>query len=247
LFGNHHTNIHIGRFKSPTTIIDDLIIRSPLVLAVEETLEFIKKNIRLGFEFGGDGLSRKEKWQYPIPALRELILNAIVHRDYNNTTDLMIKIFDDSILFSNPGGFIDGISVDDILTDDYQPRHRNKLLAEAFYLIGDIEKYGTGFIRLRKWLTEYPNLLLEVNDIDGFTRVELKNTEKVTEKVTKKVTENQQKILGHIQNNNEISTRQLAELLGISQRKVKENISKLKDKGIVERIGPAKGGHWKLN
>jgi len=43
LFGNHHTNIHLGRFKSQTTIIDDLLIRSPLILAVEEAIDFIKK------------------------------------------------------------------------------------------------------------------------------------------------------------------------------------------------------------
>jgi len=96
LFGNHHTNIHLGRFKSQTTIIDDLLIRSPLILAVEEAIDFIKKNIRLEFEFGGSGLKRKEKWQYPIPAIRELLLNAIVHRDYSNPTDVIVKIFDNS-------------------------------------------------------------------------------------------------------------------------------------------------------
>ena len=90
LFGNHHTNIHIGRFKSETTIIDDLMIRSPLILAVNEAIDFIKKNIRLGFKFGGETTKRSEKWQYPIPALRELLLNAIVHRDYNNPTDVNI-------------------------------------------------------------------------------------------------------------------------------------------------------------
>ena len=77
LFGLHHTNIHIGRFKSETTIIDDLMIRSPLILAVNEAIDFIKKNIRLGFEFGGETTKRIEKWQYPIPVIREFLLNAI--------------------------------------------------------------------------------------------------------------------------------------------------------------------------
>ena len=110
LFGNHHTNIHVGRFKSKTTIIDDIIIRSPLIEAVDEALNFIKKNIRLGFEFGGDNLQRTERWQFPIPAIRELLLNAIVHKDYTNPTDVIIKIFDNSIEITNPGRFIDGLT-----------------------------------------------------------------------------------------------------------------------------------------
>ena len=62
LFGTHHTSIHIGRFKSADTIIDDLVIRSPLVLAVDEAMNFIKRNITLSYEFVGE-LKRVERWQ----------------------------------------------------------------------------------------------------------------------------------------------------------------------------------------
>ena len=132
LFGLHHTNIHIGRFKSETTIIDDIVIRSPLILAVDEAIEFIKKNIRLGFEFGGDTTKRIEKWQYPIPAIREILLNAVVHRDYTNPTDVIIKIFDDSIEITNPGKLMGDLTVEKILTGNYTSFHRNKLLTEVF-------------------------------------------------------------------------------------------------------------------
>jgi len=153
LFGTHCTAIHIGRFKSQTEIIDDIIIRIPLILAVEEAINFIKRNITLGFEFGGNGLKRKERWQYPIPALREILLNAIVHRDYSHPNDVIIKIFDKYIEFVNPGKLMGDLTIEAIKTDNYQARHRNKLLAEAFYLTGDIEKYGTGFRRIKNWLT----------------------------------------------------------------------------------------------
>jgi len=81
LFGNHNTGIHIGRFKSPSTIIDDIIIKEPLVEAINLAMNFIKKNIRLGFEFTGE-IQRKEKWQFPLLVIRELLLNSIIHRDY---------------------------------------------------------------------------------------------------------------------------------------------------------------------
>ena len=67
------------------------------------------------------------------------------------------------------------------------------------------------------------------------------------DKVTDKVTDNQRKIIECINRNNKITTNQLADEVGISQRKIKDNIQKLKEKAILQRIGPAKGGYWKIN
>ncbi|MBQ1733056.1 MAG: winged helix-turn-helix transcriptional regulator, partial [Bacteroidales bacterium] len=71
-------------------------------------------------------------------------------------------------------------------------------------------------------------------------------TEKVTEKVTKKVTERQVVILEEIGKNTYITAQQLSDILGISLRKTKENLSKLKERGIIRRVGPDKGGHWEI-
>ena len=70
--------------------------------------------------------------------------------------------------------------------------------------------------------------------------------EKVGEKVGESITVNQEKIIKQIRLNKYISARELSNELGISQRKTEENISKLKQKGIIKRIGPAKGGHWEI-
>lgn len=73
-----------------------------------------------------------------------------------------------------------------------------------------------------------------------------KGTEKVTEKVTVKVTENQKVILKEIEKNAFVSAQYLSEILGISLRKTKENLSKLKSYNLIRRIGPDKGGHWEV-
>ena len=163
LFATHRTNIHIGRFKSQSTIIDDIVIREPLVMAVEEAMLFIKKNIAIEYEFTGE-LQRTEHWQFPLQAIRELLLNAIVHRDYRESTDLIIKIYDDRIDFSNPGGLVSHLSPEILRQGNYQPYHRNKLLAEAFYLMGEIEKYGTGFARINEWLDNNQNLEVDIKE-----------------------------------------------------------------------------------
>jgi ATP-dependent DNA helicase RecG len=189
LFGTHYTGIHVGRLKTRDTIIDDMVIRSPLILAVEDVMNFIKRNIRLGYEFTGE-LKRKEIWQFPLQAVREILLNSIVHKDYSNPTDVMIKIFDDSIEISNPGRLMFGLTVEDLQTDHYKALHRNKLLTEAFYLTGDIEKYGTGFVRIRDWLKDYPNLCLEIEDCVAVVTVGFleKNTQVNKSQVTEKET-----------------------------------------------------------
>ena len=76
LFGAHHTGIHIGRFKAPDVIIDDVLIKLPLVTAVSEAMTFTKKNISIAFEFTEE-TRRKEKWQYPLPVIRELLFHPV--------------------------------------------------------------------------------------------------------------------------------------------------------------------------
>ena len=70
--------------------------------------------------------------------------------------------------------------------------------------------------------------------------------EKVTEGVTEKITENQKKILAQIKLNSFITTEDLSEIVEISTRKIKENIAKLKNKNMLKRVGPARGGHWEV-
>ena len=132
LFGNHGYSIHMGRFKAADTIIDDILLKDPLVIALDEAMLFIKKHINLSYEFDGS-LQRKERWQYPLEVIRELLLNAVVHRDYKNTSDIVIKIFDDRIIFSNPGKIYGNLTIEDLKRDDYVSSIRNKLLAEAYY------------------------------------------------------------------------------------------------------------------
>jgi ATP-dependent DNA helicase RecG len=85
---NH--NVHVGRFKTPSMIIDDKIYRGGLFEVVEETMRYIIGQIKVAFEIAGTTTKRTEIFEYPIPALRELVLNAIIHRDYTSPVDIQI-------------------------------------------------------------------------------------------------------------------------------------------------------------
>ena len=87
--------------------------------------------------------------------------------NYTDGSDIQIKIFDDKISIFSPGTFYGGISVADIQADNYRSSLRNKLVAKGFYLTGNIEKYGSGFIRIRKALRDYPEIEFEIKEFAG--------------------------------------------------------------------------------
>ena len=159
-------NVHIGRFKTPDMIIDDRQFTDTLFEVVDQAMKFIVSHISVAFEFDGS-IQRKERFAYPLPALREALLNAIVHRSYTDPSDIQIKIFDDKITLFSPGTFYGGLTVAEIRADNYRSSLRNKLIAEGFYLVNAIEKYGSGFIRIRRALQDYPDVQFDVEEKFG--------------------------------------------------------------------------------
>ncbi len=125
-----------------------MTIRTDLISDVDLVLEFIQKHISRGSYFKGEA-QREERWEYPMEAIREIIINMIVHRDYMQPGDSIVKIFDDFIEFFNPGK-LTGISIDQLKTGNYISSIRNKQIAVIFKEAGLIEKYGSGIMDFNK-------------------------------------------------------------------------------------------------
>jgi ATP-dependent DNA helicase RecG len=160
-------NVHIGRFKTPSMIIDDKMLNGNLFDVVEDAMQIIISHLKFAFEITGQTTQRTEIPEYPLDAIRELLLNCLIHRDYKSSTDVQIKIFDQKITFFNPGGLYGNITEKELLTDTYQASTRNKQIAEAFYLTHDIEKYGSGFVRIRKAIANYPTMLFGFREAES--------------------------------------------------------------------------------
>lgn len=120
----------VGRFKTPTEILDTIEIRENLFTQINKLVEAIKKHLNVRFEI--KGIERKDLWDYPIPAIREACINALIHRDYMNPAEIQIKIYDDHIWFWNPGRLPEGLNVE-ILKGEHYSKPRNKLIAMVFY------------------------------------------------------------------------------------------------------------------
>ena len=120
---------------------------------LEEAYEYIclLNNVRADFV----GLERVESFDYPEYALREALLNTIVHRDYNYSGSTIINVFSDRMEFVSIGGLVKGITLADIMNGVSQSR--NMVLANIFYRLKLIESYGTGIQRI---LESYQNKVL---------------------------------------------------------------------------------------
>ena len=181
------STIELGRFQTDTIIKDGATLKADLFSEVEGVMDFIKKHINKAYIITGRP-QREERWDYPLNAIREIVINAIIHRDYTSPSDSIIKVYDDKIEFFNPGKLPDGLTITRLLKGDYVSIARNKKIAEAFKSAGLIEKYGSGIKRILNGFKEYGLPTPEFREMSsGFMVTVYKKTEQVTEQVGTKL------------------------------------------------------------
>jgi len=239
--------VHCGRFKNETTIIDDNYVGLDLIEQVEDVLACVRKNISVRYEITGKP-QREEIWDYPLDALREAILNAICHRDYTDPADIIIKIYDDYISIWNPGGLPPGITLEDLYKPNHPSKPRNRLIAQVFYDIGEIEQYGSGIQRM---INACKNLGIPEPTFEeafgGFHVVFRKDiyTEGYLRKL--KLNERQIKAVLYVKEKGKITNREYQELCEVKKRQATDDLRELENKEIFVRIGATgKGTYYTL-
>ena len=243
------STIELGRFSAPTLIKDGLTLRADLFTEVEEVLSFIRKHINKEFIISGQ-LQREERWQYPLNALREIIVNMIVHRDYTHYGDSSIKIYDDHIEFFNPGGLPEAISIEQLMQGNYTSQARNRKIAAMFKEAGLIEKYGSGIQRIQNNFLQYGlNVPAFENFQHGFkVTVFAKLPEEVVEEVNGGVNggvnDETAALITFIKNNPGVNSSGIKPHFNIPQRTLERLLKSLKDTNQIEFSGPAKKGGY---
>ena len=242
------TTIELGRFQSEIIIKDTDRTKADILTQIEQVLDFVKKHINK--EVIITGAARNiQKWQYPIEAIREIVLNMIVHRDYRSSSDSIVKVFDNKIEFYNPGRLPENITVEDLLSNNYKSTPRNKLIADFFKSLGLIEKYGSGIKRIVDYFIADNLPSPEFKNIsDGFlVTVYSGKYFSSSENVTENVTENRINILIKlITDNPKITTTELSEKLNVTRMTIHRDLDDLKAIERIKRIGPDKGGYWEI-
>ena len=242
-----NASIRLGRFKSETDIIDDKWARGNLFDQFDEALKQVMQHISVRYEILA--IERKDIWDYPLPVLREAILNAIIHRDYRDFANfIQIKIYDDRIWISNPGGLIEGLTIGE-LRKPHKSHVRNPLIAKAFYLAGFIEQFGSGTIRMindmKKAGLQEPEFKEEMG---GFSIYLQKGTFVDSRFKELGLNERQIKAIDYIRENGKITNEEYQKINMIGRRQATNDLGMLIRIKLLKRKGKVgKGTFYTIN
>ena len=145
---NHTLKVAVFEGIEKNIFKDRKEFKGSLLKQVTEAFEFI--NLVNKTEATFEGLIRKDERDYPVEAIREALLNVVIHREYSFSGSTLVNIYEDRIEFVSLGGIVYGLSLDSIMLGVSQSR--NEKLANIFYRLHLIEAYGTG---IRKIFTNY--------------------------------------------------------------------------------------------
>ena len=212
-----------------TTILDQRLMNGSLFQQLDKGLSYLRQHLKTLYLI--DGIRRTERPEVPDVILREILLNALVHRDYfEHGAELNIKILPNGIEFSNPGRILHGLSPDEIVGRSFR---RNPLLAETFQRAGYIERAGTGLLRVNRWLSDNGGGPLNITQEGVFfiATIPRPNADRTT--LLSRLTHRQRLLLDQLDIPR--STQEVARGLGVSERQTRLELAALLKQGLIVR------------
>ena len=231
----HTTKVAVFGDESNTTFKDNKEFGGSIFKQLEDTFAYLMLCNKTAAKF--KGLERIEKQDYPEGALREALLNALVHRDYSFSGSVIINVNDAKMEFISIGGLLPGLSIDDIRIGISQPRNKN--LAEMFHRLHLIESYGTG---IRKIYKLYENCPLQpvIEATPNAFKITLPNMNAASDSVSEQgsaITPQMQKVLSFIAEHGQITDAEIQSLLGIKKTRAFTLIKQMREMGLVQLLG----------
>ena len=226
----------------------------PIYTQIEEAVDFVLRNIRLGATI--DGLVRKEKYELPPEAIREMIINAHCHCNLLDESCIQVAVYDERLEVTSPGGLYNGLTYEEVMNG--HSKIRNKGIANIFSQMGLVEAWGSGIKRILNAAEEYGLSKPRFQEFDNMFRVELfrssfpmtngkESIGEASEVVWRTdLNDTQQKIIKLLSEDHQLSAVKLAEKIGVASRNIENNIKKLKEYSILIRHGSPKNGYWEI-
>lgn len=248
-----YSRIKCAKFKGDNVneFIDQKEFSGPLYEQIINAEKFAKTYIaKKGTILG---LQRKDQYEIPIIAIREALINAVVHRDYSiSGSDIKFSIFDNRLEIISPGNLPKTLDISDI--KEGKSEIRNKIIARFFKEINYIEQWGTGIRRMINACKESDLEEPEFKEPGMFFKVTInkKSTSKVpvsTDKVTistDKLNKNELKITKYLENYNTITNKDVREITGLSESGAKKVLRNMVGKNLVIAIGVNKSRYYIL-
>lgn len=238
----HTTKVAVFADTANTIFKDANEFTGSVFQQLDEAFAYLKLCNRTASTFMG--LERIENSDYPEEAVREALLNALVHRDYSFSGSIIININDTAMEFISIGGLLPGLSAEDICSGISQPRNRN--LAEIFHRLQLIESYGTG---IRRIFSLYAGCLAQPRiEVTPHTfKLTLPNRNTVAENSLPKtviseakeitITPQMKIVLDYLDEYEELNDEELQDLLGVKRTRAYVLAKQMREAGLIESIG----------
>ena len=201
--------------------------------------EGIKNFINVRYEI--KDLVREDIWEYPLAAIREALINSLIHRDYfKSNVQTQVKIFDEHIWFYNIGGLPDGITLED-LKKPHSSVPRNPLIVHIFYLTGLIEEVGSGIGRIIESLESQGLPESEFKEEQGGFSVRFYKDIYTEENLRKMgLNERQIKAVMYVKEKGKITNKEYIKEFLVSRQTATRDLTELVNKGLFEFRGRGK-------
>lgn len=275
LLGKHEytSRIQCARFRgnSRAEFLDKKDYDGPLCEQIDKAYEFVLNHLNMAIEI--NGIVHEEKYELPPKAIRELLINAVIHRNYEISSSVQVAVYDERVEISSPGTLYGTITLEEALSG--RSSIRNKTLARTLEKVNVLEGWGSGFQRITSMCQEYgipqPEFL-EIGDmfrVNLYRRHESKNGDKsainpeigdksainskigdksatITKNGDKSAINHKNKIVAFLMEHEEARAQEIAAYIGLKISRTKDYLSELVDEGKIIPNGANKNRTYSL-
>jgi predicted HTH transcriptional regulator len=239
---------------------DDAEFEGNIIKILGEALSFIKVNSAVKWHKSPNG--RIEYHDYAYDAYYEALVNALVHRSYTIMgSEIHIDMYDDRMEIVSPGGMVDGRLIQEIPIEQVASARRNPILCDIMHRMHFMERRGSGLKKIfnacpdgakPEFLSTVQSFIVRLRNFNydakqnGADNVVESVVESVVEKPRVRLTKKEQSILELLKTDGTLTLKMIEDKTGIDTRTIQRGLKKMRENGIIERIGSDRVGEWKI-
>lgn len=245
LFGNSNPitlKLVVFATSERITILDMKTIKGNIFELINESMNFVIKNIRWKVIIDGESPQRREVPEIPLVALREVIINSFAHARYDGNVQHEIDIYSNRISITNPGSFANEFTPNDFFYRDLKSYLRNQSIADVLYLCKDVETCGHGLKKVYRLCKEAKVDISYINNENDFT-IEFSRIDRNQDG---ELSKEEFSVLSVFKTNKNAIKDDVIRQTGLSSRTIDRIIKSLKEKALLRRIGSNKNGYWEV-
>ena len=244
--------IQAARFEDDEiTLSDEQRFEGHFFQQLSGVLDWLRRHLRVTYVFPGEGegtvaLQRQESWEIPLVALREALLNALLHRDYTALSAIQVRVYADKVVIMNSGGLPERLTIAD-LAAPHASLPRNPRLATAAYQMGMIESWGTGTLRIAEALKQAELPLPDfVSTPAGFVITLWRSRYSESGLRQAGLSDRQIQAVRSVQKQGEITNRDYRQAFALSDEAARQELNLLVEKKILKRLGAGRSVRYTL-